>query len=77
MSRHLENLNRLMRKLRDRYGDEDEIVQQLQAEIEICQAKEKERLEKLSALGDRRHTRVKGPCSGISSRLSRRLEQSF
>ena len=35
MTRHLDKLNRLLRKLSARYGDEDELVSQLRQEIAV------------------------------------------
>ena len=40
MSRQLENLKRLLGKLRSRYGDEDEIVSQFKQEVESLESAE-------------------------------------
>ena len=77
MSRHIDNLNRIVLELQDRYGDHDEIVIQLKAEIEICDAREARRTEKLTMQSERRLHSVKGPCSRVTSRIEKQLESPF
>lgn len=71
MSRHLDNLLRLARKLQERYGESDEIVLQLKAEIDVCRAREQERLAAVRPLVERRLGRPLGPCSRASTRIER------
>lgn len=40
MSRHLDNLKRLLAKLQRRYGDEDDLVRQLMSELAVAQTLE-------------------------------------
>jgi hypothetical protein len=77
MSRHIDNLNRIVLELQDRYGDHDEIVIQLKAEIEICEAREARRTEKLTMQSERRLHSVKGPCSRVTSRIEKQLASPF
>lgn len=40
MSRHLNNLKRLLAKLQRRYGDDDDLVRQLTSELAVAQTLE-------------------------------------
>lgn len=76
MSRHIDNLHRIALELRDRYGDTDEAVVHLKAEIEICEALEARRLEKLKQLGDRRSSHPAGKLSRVTSRIDKHTAYS-
>jgi hypothetical protein len=41
MSRHLDNLKRLWKKLQSRYGSDDPVVLEMQREIEVIEARNK------------------------------------
>jgi hypothetical protein len=73
MSRHIDNLNRIALELRDRYGDGDEAVVHLRAEIEICEAQEAKRLEQLKQLVDRRTHSAKGKLARVTSRIDKHI----
>lgn len=46
MSKHLDNLKRISKKLGVRYGTDDDLVQQLQKAIEVQEIKKAEKLER-------------------------------
>jgi hypothetical protein len=46
MSKHLDNLKRISLKLSNRYGDDDEIVRELQQEIDMRELKESKKVDR-------------------------------
>lgn len=54
MSRHLDNLSRLLSKLRDRYGEQDPTVLDLKSELEALQVMDSVVIETRMPFGERR-----------------------
>lgn len=54
MSRHLENLSRLLSKLRDRYGEQDPTVLELKFELEALQVMDSVLIQTRMPFGERR-----------------------
>lgn len=60
MSRHLDNVNRLLVKFRNRYGDKDPVVLQVKTALEFLEVADSVRRKKSMPFGDRRRETAAG-----------------
>lgn len=60
MSRHLDNVNRLFVKFRNRYGDKDPVVLQVKTTLESLEVVDSIRRKKSMPFGDRRRETAAG-----------------
>jgi hypothetical protein len=58
MSRHIENLSRLLSKLRERYGEQDATVIELRAELESLQMMDSISIQSRMPFGERRRDKT-------------------
>ena len=58
MSRHIENLSRLLSKLRIRYGEQDPAVLELKAELESLQMMDSISIQTRMPFGERRRDKT-------------------
>lgn len=72
MSKHVDNLNRVLLELRDRYGPTDSMVVEIQEELMACVDMEFRQLNTRLPFGERRAANVDGHYWNVQSRTSPR-----